>query len=467
MYAKFPCSNCGKTLKVSEEHFGQTARCPHCKTQITIPMPESPPEEKPAEGVDWQSIVSTSSTETKLPATSTKASAVAKPRRPKETKTASKKSTDGANISLLWTSLIGLGLTVLFLAILYPLPLRQTYIGQLFWMRGWVPMAETFLFMWGSSILGFKYYKLRRQRDALLFDVLPTEIGEDITPANVDKFIDHIHQLPIASHDSYLLDRIVKCLEHFRIRRDNQEVASLISSQSDIVVNTVISSYSIVKVAIWAIPILGFIGTVLGLSAAMGGLSGGLGDSGDIAQLKDKLGTITAGLGVSFDTTLVALFMSLILSFPTSTLQKQEEDLLAEVDQYCSENLILRLRDGHAAVNPENATSLEAATRAALEAQQAVYRQAEEQMKRLAQQNEQLMKNMAQAIGGIHLSLTKTLEENCSQFGDRVQSLSAGLRSLNGIISELGGKPIVVSAPVEKKSRWSLWSRSNGDAKHG
>ena len=39
-------------------------------------------------------------------------------------------------------------------------------------------------------------------------------------------------------------------------------------------------------------------------------------------------------------------------------------------------------------------------------------------MKRLVHQNEQLMRNMAQAIGGIHASLTKTLEENCSQFGN-------------------------------------------------
>ena len=363
MYAKFPCSNCGKTLKVSEEHFGQTARCPHCKTQITIPKPESPPADAAPESVDWQSIVSTPTSAASLPSAG-KASSP-KTRRSKESTTIPANSMAGANVSLLWTSLLGIGLTVVFLGALFPI--RQTYFGQLFWQRGWVPMAETFLFMWGGAILGFKYYKLLRQRDAMLFDVLPTEISEEITPANVGKFIENIHQLPVASHDSFLIDRILKCLEHFRVRRDNQEVASLIASQSDIVVNSVISSYSIVKVAIWAIPILGFIGTVLGLSAAMGGLSGGLGDSADISQLKDKLGTITAGLGVSFDTTLVALFMSLILSFPTSTLQKQEEDLLGEVDQYCAENLILRLQDGQATVNPENASSLEAATKAAID----------------------------------------------------------------------------------------------------
>lgn len=465
MYAKFPCPHCSKTLKVSEEHFGQTARCPHCKTQITIPVPEAPPETPANEGLDWQSIVSDSSTSVSAVPVGSSKPATKKSAKTQKTPTRSSGSAmDSANVSLLWTSLLGLAVTIVFLGLLFPF--KNTYLGQLFWQRGWVPMAETFLFMWGGAILGFKYWRLRRQRDTMLIDVLPTEISEEITPANVDQFIDHVHQLPVSPEQSYLVDRVLKCLEHFRIRRNNQEVGELISSQSDIVVNTVISSYSIVKVAIWAIPILGFIGTVLGLSAAMGGLSGGLGDSADISQLKDKLGTITAGLGVSFDTTLIALFMSLILSFPTSTLQKQEEDLLAEVDQYCGENLILRLRDGQASVNPENATSLEAATKAAIEAQQAVYRMAEEQMKRMTQQHEMLMRSMAQAIGSIHASLTKSLEDNCSQFGDRVQSLSAGLRSLNGIISELGGKPIIASTP-EKKSRWSFWSRANGDTKHG
>lgn len=465
MYAKFPCPNCSKTLKVSEEHFGQTARCPHCKTQITIPAPEAPSEPPAGEGVDWQSIVSDSSTSVStLPVGSSKSVTKKSPKPKKKHTKSSGSAMDSANVNLILTALIGLGLAAVYLALLFPI--KQTYFGQLFWMRGWVPMAETFLFMWAAAILGFKYWRLRRQRDALLLDVLPTEIGEEITPVNVDEFVEHVHNLPFTPEDSYLVDRILRCLEHFRVRRDNQEVAALVSAQSDIVANTVISSYSIVKVAIWAIPILGFIGTVLGLSAAMAGLAGGLGDSADISQIKEKLGVITAGMGVSFDTTLVALVMSLILSFPASTLQKQEEDVLSEVDQYCNENLILRLRDGQANVNPETATSLEAATKAAIEAQQAVYRMAEEQMKRMTQQHEMLMKSMAQAIAGIHTNLTKSLEDNCTQFGDRVQSLSAGLRSLNNIISELGGKPIVAPSP-EKKSKWSWFSRSNGNANHG
>jgi hypothetical protein len=62
--------------------------------------------------------------------------------------------------------------------------------------------------------------------------------------------------------------------------------------------------------------------------------------------MKDSIGTVTTGLGVAFDTTLLALVMSVLIMFPTSSLQKAEEDLLARVEDYCGRHLIARLDDG-------------------------------------------------------------------------------------------------------------------------
>jgi DNA-directed RNA polymerase subunit RPC12/RpoP len=42
MYFNFPCSNCGKNLKVREELAGRRAKCPYCQTAVTIPVPASP-----------------------------------------------------------------------------------------------------------------------------------------------------------------------------------------------------------------------------------------------------------------------------------------------------------------------------------------------------------------------------------------------------------------------------------------
>jgi hypothetical protein len=103
------------------------------------------------------------------------------------------------------------------------------------------------------------------------------------------------------------------------------------------------SSYTIVKVFIWAIPILGFIGTVLGISTAVSSFD--LEAAGSIEVIQKQLGEVTGGLSEAFDTTLISLIFSLCVMFPTSLLQKAEEDILNQVDDYCNEYLLKRLRE--------------------------------------------------------------------------------------------------------------------------
>jgi len=54
---------------------------------------------------------------------------------------------------------------------------------------------------------------------------------------------------------------------------------------------------------------------------------------------------VTGGLGVAFDTTLLALVMSILIMFPASAVQRIEEGFLGEVEDYCAEHLVRRLRD--------------------------------------------------------------------------------------------------------------------------
>ena len=72
-----------------------------------------------------------------------------------------------------------------------------------------------------------------------------------------------------------------------------------------------------------AIIALGFIGTVLGLSSAIGNFQGVMGGAKDIDALMGSLGGVTSGLGTSFDTTLLGLIYSMILSFPMSALARK------------------------------------------------------------------------------------------------------------------------------------------------
>ena len=112
----------------------------------------------------------------------------------------------------------------------------------------------------------------------------------------------------------------------------------MMESQSEIDANNVASSYTIVKVFIWALPIMGFIGTVIGIMLA-------LNYAGDRANVEsaDMLYQVTERLGVAFSTTLLALVMASILVFIQNVVQGKEETALNKAGQYCLDNLINRL----------------------------------------------------------------------------------------------------------------------------
>ena len=182
--------------------------------------------------------------------------------------------TDSSNVSLLQSGLIGLAASVVFLLLM--LPLRGFVLGQLFWDRGWVPFVLVLLMFWSFAILVLKWQKAEA----------PTPVdaagrtAHRIVPGDHAGFAGQIrrslHGLPGEPGESFLINRVFAGLEHFRVRQNAAETVTMMESQSAIDANNVASSYTILKVFIWALPIMGFIGTVIGVSAAVASLAGSL-----------------------------------------------------------------------------------------------------------------------------------------------------------------------------------------------
>lgn len=361
MFFTMPCPSCGKPLKGRDDLVGKTARCPYCRTSVTVRRPEeSAPAAAEADEFNFgakPSKPAASGTGTGAAgglsaAASGPAAGTPPASRPS---TGALSVTPDTDIRVLFHILVGIVGSALFYAALWPIAWqdgKMTYLGRLFIgtstmaQGGWVPIAEVFLFFWAIGMLVEKWFKIRRQQRALLYDVLPASIGDTITQNNLDAFIGHIRTLPKDSVGSFLVTRCVRGLEHFRVRKSAADTATMLSSQSDLDASAVDSSYTMFHVFIWAIPILGFLGTVIGVSTAVGSFTGTLEGSSDIGALKTALKGITGGLATAFDTTLVALAMAMILTFPVSGLQKFEGDLVGQVDEYTNENLLRRLDDG-------------------------------------------------------------------------------------------------------------------------
>jgi hypothetical protein len=100
-------------------------------------------------------------------------------------------------------------------------------------------------------------------------------------------------------------------------------------------------------VFIWAIPILGFIGTVLGIAESVREFAGFIQTAeGGVqfnTQMRAALAGVTSGLGIAFNTTFLALVLVIPVMLLTSLLQKSEEELLLGIEEYCLEQLLPRL----------------------------------------------------------------------------------------------------------------------------
>lgn len=379
MYFKVKCPHCQKSLRVREESSGKKCACPHCRgsfripqiaagSSLSLPNTGGTPDlnlgagpgldlgaSQPAPGLNLsQTPAQPSAPREKKPApspgpevSSPAAPAASAASSPSTMPSTSGKWTDSSNVSLITSGLIGAVVSAVFLSAVWPL--RGFQFGQLFWDRGGVPFVLTLLMFWSFAILFLKWQKITRQKASMLLDVLPTEVADAITVESIDKFGTHISSLPGEPGESFLLNRVIRGLEHFRVRQNAAETVTMMSSQSDIDANNVASSYTLLKVFIWALPILGFIGTVIGVSAAVASLGGSLENTSDISAVKGALNDVFAGLGTAFDTTLLALIMSMMVKIPASALQKSEDDLVTQVDEYCNENLLRRLNDGGAA----------------------------------------------------------------------------------------------------------------------
>ena len=106
------------------------------------------------------------------------------------------------------------------------------------------------------------------------------------------------------------------------------------------------TSYTILQVFIWAIPILGFIGTVLGIGEAVSEFATFI-QTAEGAQLSNQmraaLGGVTSGLAVAFNTTFLALVLVIPVMLITSFMQKLEETFLVDIEEYMLEHLLPHL----------------------------------------------------------------------------------------------------------------------------
>ena len=224
--------------------------------------------------------------------------------------------------------------TVAFFAVLAFVP-PHSFVAM-FTKRGLVPYAISFLTAWCLMILLIKHRKLALQRKALSIRLLPEDDpGFVLTPASTEHVLEKLYAAVDQPARFLLARRIDNALGNLRNIRRVGDVDEVLRTSAENDEGLVDSSYTVLRGFIWAIPVLGFIGTVQGLSIALGSFWGVVSNSEQIGEMRTALQQVTGGLSTAFETTLVGLVAALTVHLIMIMDRRREEQFLDDCKEYC------------------------------------------------------------------------------------------------------------------------------------
>ena len=219
-------------------------------------------------------------------------------------------------------------------------PLRESYVGVLLFERGFVQFIVIALAAVVIAYAALKFILLRKEHEALskiwIADHIPLEQPDS---HEVDYF-----QQRLIKDGNLVAVRCGRILRVYIKSGDRTTANEFSLDDSSFYLSASEASYSVPRILVWAIPLLGFIGTVIGISGAVSGFSGFLENSGDVEQIKEGIGQVTSNLGLAFDTTLLALFLSVLVMIPLVLVERYESSLLLGIDVFINDKLLPRLK---------------------------------------------------------------------------------------------------------------------------
>lgn len=190
------------------------------------------------------------------------------------------------------------------------------------------------LMMWATIIISYKFLLLYRERSVSVYPFLNISRGERILPGEA---LAHYKDLESAVRRNRRLQGrilpqvILAALHRFDSTRSIQDAQHSVQQRTEMAYEELESDLSLVRYIAWAIPSVGFIGTVRGIGEALA-----------LAEeaIKGDISGVTAALGLAFNSTLIALLLSIVLMFLLHLLQSKQEKLLIEMEDFATQKVI-------------------------------------------------------------------------------------------------------------------------------
>lgn len=304
---------------------------------------------------------------------------------------------------------IGVPLGALILAAFHFSPVKDTPAFR--YVEHPTQWALVLFFCVGLGALAHKLFLWWGERAALDTGVLPHWDGKPQPVSQAGDLLTSVERHRASG--SWLGQRAAALLRFVSQRGSAEQVDDQLRTlaDNDEVAND--SSYSFLRFITWAIPILGFLGTVIGITAAIGNVSPD--------RLENDMGAFTGGLAEAFDATALALGLTMVLMFATSLVERMEQSLLSEITSLAEERLAHRFAQAGGPEDASLVSAIQEQTAQLLAAQGGPVAQMVEMLQM------RMMATMQQAMG-----------ESLTQFAQQTGAIVQQMTALASAIREAG-----------------------------
>ena len=191
------------------------------------------------------------------------------------------------------------------------------------------------LCLWALLLLGRQAHETRKARQLLDRDYVKVGDAQVVLPEDARVYSRPLEALPKDEQSSFLPRLLMVAYNRFGATRSVQDAAEAVRDECEFETSSMDTKLSMVRFTAWAIPAVGFVGTVRGIGAALQEAQGAMG--GDISG-------VTMGLGVTFNATLTALVSCIIVMFWMHQLQQFQDRLVLDCRTYVDRQLLRKLR---------------------------------------------------------------------------------------------------------------------------
>jgi biopolymer transport protein ExbB/TolQ len=195
--------------------------------------------------------------------------------------------------------------------------------------------AEIIHFLWAMLIISYKALLVRRDRKMLDRDLIHVPEGIKVLPEDAKDYGRQLEQLPQEEKGMLVVRALQRTLDRFAATRSIRDSAETSRAVCDSEADRLDSGLAMIRYVAWAIPAIGFIGTVRHISEAL--LQAHKAVSGDIIG-------VTSSLGIAFNATFVALSLTIVLMFFLHQLQQMQEGFVHNTDHWIDQHLIRHMQ---------------------------------------------------------------------------------------------------------------------------